>query len=266
MLIGKRSIEGQGPGEISKVSDIKFFKDKIYFIDAGSNLIKIFNQNGKHHKDIRIIGTNLLFRKISFIGDNLLLGVFGVDDMFSECTMNGVLIRKFGEYIDKNYQRNMIYHQYRLSQPFESTKFYYLPLFLGFVGLYDKGELVFAKETIDGEKKPRVLVERTNHSVTKRMKGVPFRTVSKSALNKDFILIKAIDMEKKIAYWDIYSINDFDYLFSIKNPPKSYDFDISGNILVSVSESDLKIFSIKKLKQLVKKTKDGSASPRLHRP
>jgi len=87
------------------------------------------------------------------------------------------------------------------------------------------------------------------------MKGLPFWTVSKFTQNKDFILIKAVDMEKRIAYWDIYSINNFDYLFSIKNPPKSYDFDVSENILVSVNESELKIFSIKRLRQLVEKIK-----------
>ena len=117
-------------------------------------------------------------------------------------------------------------------------------MYLGIVGCYDGDRLLYVKETIDGQRFPEFLKENINGAIVTRMKGVGIRTVHKHAITQDLILIKSSDMIRRIYYWDFYKVKNFDYMFSIKNPPISNDFDINENYLVNVNENGIKIFDI----------------------
>ena len=240
-----KSIRGKGPGEVSRLLDFKIYKNRIYLLDGGTNSLIIYSENGSLVKTLKVKNNRgLVFMKFTFFNDVPLLCVYGMGDLFYLINYKGEVLKSFGGYIDKRYSENILYHQYSVSLPFHKKYFYYLPLYLGFVGIYENEKLKFVKETIGGERFPEFIQEEINGAIVTKMKGLGFRTASKYALGENFVVIKSIDMEKKIAYWDFYTIDSFDYLFSIKNPPLSYDFDAKKDYIVSVNEEGVKIFKI----------------------
>lgn len=247
-IFQNKSLRGKGPGEISRLLDFKIYNKRLYLLDEGTNTLIVYSDKGELMKNIKVKeNRTLLFRKFTFSGDDPILCVYGNKDLFYRIDLNGKIIKSFGSYVDKNYSENILYHQYSVSKPVNNKCFYYLPLYLGFVGLYENGELKFVKETMDGRRFPTFIQEEIDGALVTRMKGVGFRTVSKYAITKKIILIKSLDMEKKVAYWDFYTVKNFNYIISIKNPPVSYCFDINGNYLVSANEDGIKIFNIESI-------------------
>ena len=246
IVFKNRSIKGRGPGEVSRLLDFKVYKNRIYLLDEASNTLIIYSDKGSLIKQIKIKSNKtILLRKLTFSAEMPVLCTYGMHDLFYRCNYKGEIQESFGKYIDRNHMDNILYHQFYVSGPINRTKFFYFPLYLGFVGFYEGNQLLYSKETIDGRQFPEVLREKRSYGIVKKMKGMAFRTVSKYAINQHFVLIKTSNMVKKINYWDIYKMGNFDYLFSIKNPPDSNDFDMIRNYLVSVNENGVKIFDIK---------------------
>ena len=242
-----KTMKGQGPGEIGRLSDFKIYKNKLYLIDKISNSIKIYSNNGSLIKDIRIKSNlSLILEKITFSDEKPIICTYANDFLFHKCNIDGNVLKNFGNYIDKT-NNEIIYHQYSVSNSVNKNEFYYFPLYLGFVGVYKDCKLLFAKETIDGVKSPRVINEKIGDSRTSRMSGMSLMTVYDFAIHEEFIIIKVVDMVKKKSYWDIYTPDTFNYLFSLKNPPKVYDFVVKENILVCAEEEVLNIYNIKNL-------------------
>ena len=241
-----RSLKGKGPGEVSRLLDFKVYNHRVYLLDGGANSLIIYSDNGRLIKHIKVQtrGDVLLFSKFTFLNNKPLLCVYSSKKLFYQIDESGKILKSFGKYIDKSYPDNVLYHQYSVSKPIESDGFYYMPLYLGFVGFYKGNNLEFVKETMDGRRFPRFLKEEIGGAIVTRLKGARFMTVSAYATTKKLILIKSVNMKSEEVYWDFYKIKDFDYMFSIKNPPPSYDFDTIDNYLVISSEDSLKIFDI----------------------
>lgn len=245
---------GQGPGELSRVLDFKIFKDEVFLADEGTGSIEVYSTDETYKKRI-VLSNNLMPRRMTLQNSRIIVESLAPDGpLFFVYDLSGNLIFSFGELIDKTSRENSIYQDNELSDSFLGNRFYYLPRFLGFVGLYKGDRLVMAKETIDGLKigKKNVPVEKA------LMKGAIVRTVTKKyetvqlhALHKDFILIKTYDYEQKKAFWDIYHLTDFDYLMSVKSPPVSKAFAIYGNYLAILrdteSGSEIRIFDMNKV-------------------
>ena len=245
---------GQGPGELSRVLDFKIFKYEIYLVDEGTGSIEVYSTDGTYKKRIKL-SNHLIPRKITLQDDKIIVESSAMNEpLLFVYDLSGNLIFAFGKLINKTNKKNPIYEDNALSDSFSGNCFYYLPRFLGFVGMYRGDKLVMARETIDGLEagKKNVPIDKTV------MKGVRAQTVSKKyetvllhALHKDFILIKAYDYEQKKSFWDIYTLSEFDYLMSIVNPPKSQYFAIHGNYLAALAEteigSEIRIFDMTKL-------------------
>lgn len=257
VVFAKRSISGRGPGEVTRLLDFKVYNNQVYLLDEGSNNLIIYSGKGVLIKNLKIQANKpIMFRKFTFWADNPILCTYGSNDLFYQIDNNGKINKSFGRYIDSNHSDNVLYHQYSVSKPIKQKYFFYLPLYLGIVGFYDGEQLQYVKETIDGRRLPEFLQEKTKYGIVTRMKGMGFRTVHKCAITQDFILIKSSDMEKRINYWDFYKVKNFNYMFSIKNPPISNDFDIKDNYLVSVNENGIKIFNIELIIKRIKNIKD----------
>lgn len=252
-----RSISGRGPGEVTRLLDFKVYKSHVYLLDEGSNTLIIYSDKGVLIKNLKIRANKpIIFSKFTFFADNPILCTYGSNDLFYQIDNNGRIIKSFGRYIDSNHSDNILYHQFSVSKPIEQKYFFYLPLYLGIVGFYDGDQLQYVKETIDGRRFPEFLKEQIDGSIITRMKGMGSYTVHKYAITQDFILIKSSDLEKRVYYWDFYELKNFNYMFSIKNPPISNDFDIKENYLVSVNEDGIKIFNIELIIKKIKNIKD----------
>ncbi len=241
-----KSLRGKGPGEVSRLLDFKVFNNRVYLLDGGTNSLIIYSDKGELIKNIKA-QTKGLFSKFTFLNNNPLLCVYGSNHLFYQVDENGKIFKSFGKYIDSNYKDNVLYHQYSVSKPIESDSFYYMPLYLGFVGLYKGDKLKFVKETIDGRKFPKFVKEEIGGAIVTRLKGLRFMTVCEYSTTNKFILIKSYNMEKEEVYWDFYKIKDFDYMFSIENPPSAYDFDIIDYYLVTSNDDFIEIYDIQSI-------------------
>jgi hypothetical protein len=232
---------GQGPGELSRVLDFKIFEDLIYLADEGTGSIEVYANDGTYIRRI-VLNNQLIPRRITLQEGRIIVGSLNPNGpSFFVYDLAGNMIFSFGQPIDKTSTENYVYQDNAISDSFSENCFYYLPRFLGFVGLYQGERLVMAKETVDG-----IRIGKKNIPIKKTiMKGVSAQTVSKKyetvllhALHKDFILIKTYDYEKKKPFWDIYSLGDFDYRLSVKNPPISLEFAIHGNYLAVLTDTE----------------------------
>ena len=246
--------KGQGPGELSRVLDFKVFRGELYLADEGTGSIEVYSTEGMYKKRITL-SNNLIPRKITLQDGKIIVESLTLNaPLFYVYDLSGNMIYSFGELINKTSRENFVYQDNTLSDSFSGNCFYYLPRFLGFVVLYQGDKLTLAKETIDG-----INTGKKNIPVKKTiMEGVVVQTVSKKietvslhALHEDFILIKTYDYEKKKTFWDIYTINDFNYQISIKNPPLSKEVAIHKDYIAVLTDtetgSEIRLFDMTKV-------------------
>lgn len=242
-----RSLKGQGPGEVGRLADFKVYKKRVYLLDGISNSLIVYSDNGELIKTFKHMSVgSVMFQKFTFLNDNPLMCAYRKEDIFFLLGDEGKVKSSFGRYIYNKYPDNVLYHQYYVSKPVNG-RYYYFPLSLGIAGSYNANKLEYAKETIDGRQFPE-FKKIGNATMLKST----LWTVYKYAVNKDLLLIKSFDIKKKTKNWDFYKFDNFDYIFSVKNPPKSSSFDIKDNYLVSVSEDGVKIYDISPIIKMIK--------------
>ncbi|HZX10198.1 MAG TPA: hypothetical protein VFG01_04555 [Acidobacteriota bacterium] len=242
---------GQGPGEFSRVLDFKIFKDEVYLVDEGTGSIEVYSTDGIYKKRISL-SNHMVPRKITIQDSRIIVqSLIPEGPLFFVYDLYGESIFSFGELINKSNVENTVYHDNELSNSFSGDCFYYLPRFFGYVCLYKGDRLAAARETIDG-----LEIGKKNVPVKKIiMKNAIARTVNKKyetvllhSLYNDFILIKTFDYVKKNAFWDIYDLQNFEYIISIRNPPPSASFAMYRNYLAVLSDTEtgskIEIFDI----------------------
>jgi len=242
---------GQGPGDISRIIDIKIHKDKLYVSDEGTQSIKVFDLSGNYLKT-KVVFTNgkKYFGKFSFINGKLIIEDyyhFKEGEKFVLCDLEGKLIKAFGSHIDIKNKDNSIYHNNYLSQGFGENEYYYLPIYLGFVSKYKKDKVIFTKETIDGLQNVIAIKKRLKIGWTLRKVLKKKKTVKNYFIFRNYILIESYSYENKQSFWDIYTLNNFDYLLTISEKPDSTAFSIYKNHLISAYKSRLVIYDITNL-------------------
>jgi len=235
---------GQGPGELSRVLDIKIFNDDIYLVDEGKGAIEIYTTDGAYKTSLKT--GNLVPRKLTVLKDSLVIETLvPADRLFYLFDLSGNFKYSFGEYIEKKGKDNSTYQDNALSESFSEKYFYYLPRFFGFVALYQGDKLVMIKETIDGLKKGshnlplvKTLTDGTVRIGTARIVDRKFETVYEYSLSDKYLLIRAYDYEEKESYWDIYEAKTFNYLLSVKNKPSASYFALFRNIVATLLEME----------------------------
>ncbi len=242
--------KGLGPEDVSRMLDVKMFNDKLYISDDGTQSIKVFNLNGKFLKTI-VVFTNgkKYFGYFSFLKNSLIVEnyyYYGDEEKFALCDVEGKSIKTFGSDIDKKHKDNRIYHDNYLSQGFEDNEYYYLPCYLGFVTKYKNDKVIFTKETIDGLQDVIVIKKETKFGPLRKIIKKIY-TVLDYYIFGDYILIKSYNYKDKKSIWDIYTLNNFDYLLTISDKPYSYVVGIYKNHLISACEKELVIYDISDL-------------------
>lgn len=248
--------QGQGPGDVSRMLDVKIYDNKFYISDMGTQSIKIFDLNGKYLKSIVIFANGKKhFGKFSFLKDKLIVEnyfYFADGEKFAMCDPQGHLIELFGSHIDGRNKDNGIYHDNYLSRGFGENEYYYLPFYLGFVTKYKNDKVVFTKETIDGLQNVIAIKRKTKFGILRKI-------IKKSEAVLDYyifgnyILIKSKNSKYDKSVWDIYTLDNFDYLLTISDKPDSYVVAIYKNRLISAYESKLLIYDITDLLNELKK-------------
>jgi hypothetical protein len=239
-VFGKGS--GQGPGEFSRVLDFKIFKDEVFLVDEGTGSIEVYSKDGLYKRRISL-SNHLVPRKITIQDGRIIVqSLIPEGPLFFVYNLYGKLVCSFGELINKSNVENTVYQDNELSNSFSGDCFYYLPRFFGFICLYKGDGLALARETIDGleigEKNIPVKKIIMNDAIARTV-NKKYETVVSHSLYKDFILIKTYDYEKKSRFWDIYDLNNFEYLISIGEPPPSVEFAMYGNYLAVLSDTEI---------------------------
>lgn len=240
--------KGQGPGELSDPKDFNIYKNKIYIVDPANGCIEVYSTEGINLERIKL-NNHLTPGKIIILNNKLLVEpyTYAGKDLFYLYDDLGNLISSFGKYIDNTNIYNGVYHDNDILKISENC-FYYLPRYLGFVGFYKDDSLIFAKTTIDGLKKPEAM---TNKKV---MKGVyiskikkSFYTAASSACNSQYLIIQAFDVKEQKEFYDLYTIESFQYLKTINNIPYLLYFDMNDELFTGVDDTCMYVWSVKNL-------------------
>lgn len=249
--------KGEGPGEFMNPTDFKVFKNRLFITDQQTGAIEIYSTDGNYLKRIttEARADYILPYQIAPVNENRIIierRGYPVENLFYICDYNGKIIKGFGKYIDNSNLNNAVYHDNKITALFKGSYFYYLPYYLGFVGLYKDDNLLFARQTVDGLQKLEVVTKKIRDGVVARKLDRKFETAVRHAINEDYIIIQAYDREKKLFFYDIYSLVNFDYIFSVSNFPKTNDFDTKGNLLACTLYNSLNIYNIEKVNSLIR--------------
>ena len=240
--------------EFRRITDIRIFNDRIYLVDQRTCAIEIYSPDGLSAERL-VLSDKSCPNKIAFSDDKLIVEcINSPEKLFRLCDSAGNVANEFGDYIDKTYIENAVYHDNDLSDTFTKNRFYYLPYYLGFVGLYQENRLLFVKETIDGIRNRSAPIKKKtmNNEIVYSIDRT-YETASLNATFDEFILIVASDKKKKKSYWDIYSLEEFDYIVSIKDNPVSQFVNIQGGIMPCLTEDSLRIYDINKILPEIRK-------------
>ena len=252
--------KGQGPGELINPTDFKIYKGKIFIVDPQTGCIEVYSTEGDYLKRITVEARadKIVPQRLVVFNDKKLLierRGYPTEALFYFCDYNGNIINGFGSYIDNSHLNTAIYHDNKLTELIDGSYFYYLPYYLGFVGLYKEDSLLFAKATIDGVQKPQVITKEIMKGILGKKLSKKIETAVRYSINQDYnyIIIQAYHRENKKFFFDVYNLKSFDYIFSLNNFPKIKSFDIKGNFLVGVYHNKLTIFNINKLNNQIYK-------------
>jgi len=234
----------QSHGGLTRVLDFKVYGDAIYVVNEGSASIDAYSLEGVLNK--RVIIGNAFPSKIAISAGNIIVqSKYSPGRLFKMCDMEGKTLYEYGDYIDKSNIDSAIYHDGALSDTFGDGNYYYLPYYLGFVALYQKGKLQYAKETIDGlGKKVEAIEKKVMNKYMVKTITKKYETATMYAIQKEYLLIKASDIENKKSYWDLYDLFSNDYLITINNNPKARFFDVWRDNIACVDDNSLKIYNM----------------------
>jgi len=253
---------GQGPGEFSRVEDMKIFKDRLYVAGQSGPSLDVYATDGTFLERMRI-DAGQIPRKLVITRQGIVIQPsYSGGHLFHLCDFSGKALKSFGEYIDPSEPNNIVYHDNTLTDYFGENGFFDLPIYLGYIAIYDGGEFRLAKYTIDGpDKKPKAIRKKVAKDTYAITVDREYMTATCGMIFGDYILIKANDLKNKIAYWDIYTVKDFDYVLSVKNPPALRYFAIKGDQLVGVNDEEMKFFDIRNVREeLESKRREASVN------
>jgi len=251
---------GQGPGELSQPMDMKVRNGKIYISDLNTGSIEVYTTSGLYLKRLTYRDHDQEISPIRIVpiesGIVMQTYRFDKDKLFFVGDETGRAIRNFGNNYD-NSMNSLVLLDGITSNACARGRFYFFPLYLGYVCVYNDRGLVFMKETIDGVRyvndgEPDVRVEE---------KAKTYWTASSAAIGASFMIVatwERIDKTNRKSNWDIYRTSDFRYLFSIPNHPQVLEMAICGNRLICLDKESLTVFRLDEVISRVKPMNSGN--------
>ncbi|MFO7891174.1 MAG: hypothetical protein R6V04_12660 [bacterium] len=233
--------EGLGPGEFTNPTDLQIYKDKIYIANPPTGAIEIYSTHGKYLKRIKPL-EEIIPHRVAVINNNLILEPQNLtyENLFYVYSYSGDFIFKFGTLIDKT-NKSTVYHSNHIFQ-INNDSFYYLPNYLGFIGLYNNNNFVFAKATIDGVKQPKLIKKNVMDGFLVIKVQKEFITADQYACNKSYLILRSVNKKEDKIFYDVYSVDKFNYLNTLENFPFANYFDIYENYLACIDEFTLRVY------------------------
>jgi hypothetical protein len=242
---------GQGPGELSQPMDLKVLGEKIYISDQNTGALEIYSTSGAYIKRVTFYDKKreVSPERIVPMEGGLVIHTLRKKPgmLFALCDESGSVICNFGSHYNQRFT-SMVLLDGQTSKVFSTRKFYFFPLYLGFTYLFDEKKMIFMRETIDGLR--NMDVKETDISIEKAR---TYLTAISFAIGRDFIIVRTRDREKKKSDWDVYRLDDFEYLFSLKGFPPSTRMAIVNNYLIGLDLEKLTVYRLDDLLLHVKK-------------
>jgi len=233
--------EGLGPGEFTNPTDLQLYKDKIYIANPPTGSIEIYSTQGKYLKRIKPI-EDIIPHRVAIVNNTLILEPqhLTYEAPFYAYNYSGDFILQLGTLIDKA-NNSALYHSNYIFQMNENS-FYYLPIYLGFIALYKNFNLVFAKATIDGLRKPKLVTKNIMNGFSATKVKKEFITGDEYTCNDSYLILRSINKKDDKTFYDVYSIDKFNYICTLKNFPSAHEFDIHENYLACIDELSLRVY------------------------
>ena len=237
---------GQGPGEFSRVLDMKILADKIYIVDEGSGAIEVYSTAGEYLTRINLSDHTTPRSIVVFNEDKFLIGSYSQPRgrFYKLYNNRGKVIDAYGDFIETSNYHESLYQDYLLAPGRQESSFYYIPRYLGFFAVHKENQLLLVRETIDGlGKAPKLLkMSLDSGGVATRMEK-SLESASAYLVCDQGIVLKAVDWENEKAYWDFYDLNSLQYRFTISDHPSSIGFAGFNSVVACLTHTHIYIYS-----------------------
>lgn len=234
---------GRGPSDLTQILDISFSEEKLYIIDAQTQLIKLFNKETKKSTEA--------FRANQFTFSLIVLNETKVtqslsQDLFRTYNKHNKLQQTFGELTNKQFTNIMSFGGTLLPSN-KKNEFIYIPTYASYLLFYNtNGEFIKSIQTIDRLPFPKSEVTSTGVRAPK-----PDLVVQSTTFNDEYIFIQysrrplpdSSNDQFNIhhSFVDIYTRDGERYIKSIILPQRSAGINAVGDSLYSINFSNRKI-------------------------
>ena len=248
--------DGHGPGEfIGAVPDFKVYKDKLYIAQPQRLSIMVFSTAGKYIRDIpfdRHGEAGVMPEKFAVLSENDIVvitrGVKKKNALYTRIDSLGNIVSTFGSYLYGSSEGGDVLHYSNLRRS-DDTSFYCYESNLNCAGLFVKDELSFVKTGIDGIPDTKADIEQETHkNESLTITGVKNRKIVIRPIvdcpSKNMVIVKCHHIKEKQVYYDVYKRDDFSYLCSLNNFPKTHYYCMNGDTLYCANDYTLSIYAI----------------------
>ncbi len=227
--------QGQGPGELTSITDFVATEEGVWVLDASAYSAKFFDNSGVVRRSIRLGA--LPYRLVLGPGDELILMDLGSPRLFHVFDQEGGLLSSFGEFVQEQRENAIALDGWMSSD--NGSGFVYSGLYVGLLASLDsRGEVRYLRETIDARPLPNVVRSGSQKWVDR---AAPMSSLS---LNVDgdkiFILSYFADGFRKTGVIDAYSLEAGDYLYSMRVPGRCSAAMVRGDELVTYVDNSVK--------------------------
>lgn len=257
LQLSSNSKKGEGPGEFLNPTDFKIYNKKIYLPDVYTGRVEVYSTEGKYLYAIKSRSNKIPVRVLP-LKNNLIIQPRGYEEnaLFEIVDYEGIVKNKFGKSITNKFEAT-IGEDGRIIPGLNEQSFYYIAGNMGVIKKFVNNKVIYTKFTIDGENKgPEKITKKIKDGNTLTKYDQKYYPVAAFAANKNYIFIKVRDTEKDKRYYDVYSLDEFNYLFSVKSFPLFNMFALKGDMMCCYDKDllTLRIFDIKDLNAKIEKS------------
>jgi len=221
---------GRGPGEFLTFSDMSFGQNLGWVIDVNKKEISVFDQIGN-------IESKFFFKpntyRLAISEENIFLLTLGDSLLIYKYDKEGKVIDSFGKIVDDQISRAMDLAG-RIVYIKKTNELLYIPHMASYLIYFDsQGNIKRTIQTLDKISFPESRAKKVESGKYRATAPKSEIEISDWSISGDKLILKGFqrtgeNIEDRIDFFDVYSLDGMEYFYSIKVPFASHSFSVTN--------------------------------------